>query len=204
MTATLPIDIGALFGASGMAEAANSLREGLAESGGGKWALLPTGLLGAKIESAVSGGLGGLDLFGIFAQGWAKSSELAALADPAKTPPGETAYATLGKIEQQLPIELALTVAMGPLKSPPLPLMLMLTAKFEAVELAICNSHIERAGGGRCKLTGQLRYGKHKLSPDHEAASIDLPGEVRFAAPGIAIGAARNAPPPAPETETPT
>jgi hypothetical protein len=199
MTATLPLDLGAMFGASGFADAATSLREGLAESGGGKWALLPTGLLGAKIETAVTAGLGGLDLFGIFAQGWAKSTELAALADPAKTPPGETSYATLGKIEQQLPIELALTVALGPLKSPPMPLVLMLTAKFEAVELAIRDSHIERAGGGHCRLTGQLRYGKHKLSPDQEAASIDLPGEIRFAAPGIAIGAARKpAPPPPP------
>jgi hypothetical protein len=76
--------------------------------------------------------------------------------------------------------------------------VLMLTAKLEAVELAIRNSHIERAGGGRCRLSGQLRYGKHKLSPDQEAISIELPGEIRFAAPGIAIGAARKAPPPAP------
>lgn len=187
MTQVLPLAIGDVLSPEEAKAAGEQVRGELAASGDGKWAKLPGGLMGTRVEAALDDAVSGLDLFGVFAQGWAKVVELNAFTDPAKNPPGTTGYVLIGRLEQKLPVELDVTLALGPLKAPPVTFVLEVIARFEAVELAIRDAHIVSAGGGQCLLSTLLKYGPHKLSPDFRIKTIDLPGEHRFAEPGIAL-----------------
>jgi hypothetical protein len=187
MTQVLPLAIGDVLSPAEAKAAGEQVRAQLAASQDGKWAKLTGGLMGSRVEGALGDAVSGLNLFGVFAQGWAKLVELDAFTDPVKNPPGSTGYVLIGKLEQKLPVELDVTLALGPLKAPPVTFVLEVIARFEAVELAVRDAHIISAGGGQCLLSTLLKYGPHKLSPDFRIKTIDLPGEHRFAAPGIAL-----------------
>jgi len=187
MTQVLPLAIGDVLAPGEAKAAGEQIRAELAASGDGKWAKIPGGLMGTRVEAALGDAIGGLDLFGVFAQGWAKAVELNAFTDPAKNQPGTTGYVLIGRLEQKLPVELDVTLALGPLKAPPVTFVLEVIGRFEAVELAIRDAHIVSAGGGKCLLSTLLKYGPHKLSPDFRVKTIDLPGDCPFAAPGIAL-----------------
>jgi hypothetical protein len=70
---------------------------------------------------------------------------------------------------------------------PPLRFTLELTAQFKAVALAIKAGHIGAVGAGECFVSAQLKYGEVNLHPALDSRHVKLPGEFRFAAPGLAI-----------------
>jgi hypothetical protein len=70
-----------------------------------------------------------------------------------------------------------------------LPFQVPIRAELNAVTLSILKGHIVAAGGGECKLSLRIKYGKADLSGELPVRTVKLPGTHRFERPGIAIPA---------------
>jgi hypothetical protein len=175
-------DLDVLLGEDTLSNAGQKAKEVLAEDHAGKWARVAIPLLGDRMLAAIDERLEGFDLLGVFAQGWSKSRELAAI------PAGKRTHVRLGKHVVEQDLHPTLTFRLGHLTSDPLRFTLTLQAEIEAVELKIVDRHITRIGGGQFSLGALLKYGEQLLGGGKHLWRRDIPGDYKFAAPIRILG----------------
>ena len=127
------------------------------------------------------------DWLGWLAHGWSAVREVVAYAKPDKARVNRTAFVKLGKhvLQGTMPIEVTLSCGGAPLVR--LPFQVPIKAELNAVTLSILKGHIVAVGGGECRLTMRIKYGKADLSGELPLRTVKLPGKHRFERPGIAI-----------------
>ena len=138
--------------------------------------------LGNALKSALD-----RDLFEILGGTWAKAGALADFADPDKHPPGERSVIELSQHEvgRELHPVVAVTIASCPCVE--LNFTFAVTAHIGGVRLSILNGHIIGGDLGEAWASAQLSYEGAPLHPASESRRVSIPGEFRFAPPGIAI-----------------
>lgn len=127
------------------------------------------------------------DLLEVLAKCWAQAQLLADYADRQKHPPGERAVIELGQHDLSREIHPVIAVTIGACPCVELKFTFAVAAHFGGVQLAIEDGHIIGGSPGDAWATAQLSYQGVPLHPESESRKIALPGEFRFAAPGIAI-----------------
>lgn len=127
------------------------------------------------------------DVFELFAQAWAKASELHACA--ITTPANETKVVYLGKHDFKTAVCPELTIELGVPPHPKLRFTLEVSAHFEGAALSIRNGCITSVETGNASVIAEFKYGKVRL---HKEASpmLKLAGRREFKDPGVRIGAA--------------
>jgi hypothetical protein len=78
-------------------------------------------------------------------------------------------------------------VTVGSLPCVELAFTLKLSAHFGGLKLSILNGHITGIGSGEGKVSAQLSYEGLPLHKAAEAKKLAIPGDFRFAAPGVPI-----------------
>ena len=147
---------------------------------------LAWGFIGKELQAALKSVLD-CDLFEILAKGWAQAAPLAAFADPAKHPPGERSVIELGKHDLSRELHPVIAVTIGDCPCVELNFTLTVTANVGGVRLAILDRHIVTADPGETWAKAQLSYEGTPLHEAMESRKIALPGEIRFASPGVEI-----------------
>ena len=147
---------------------------------------LAWGFVGTEIQAALKSILG-CDLLEILAKGWAQAAPLADFADPAKHPPGERSVIELGKHDLSRELHPVIAVTIGSCPCIELNFTLTVTANISGVRLSILDRHIVTADPGETWASAQLSYEGTPLHPAPESKKIQIPGEIRFAAPGVEI-----------------
>ncbi len=175
-------DLEVLLSEDTVEAAGRKAKDLLTDGYAGKWARVALPLLGDRMLSAIEECLGEFDLLGAFAQGWAKSRELAAI------PAGKRTHVRLGKHVVEQDLHPSLTFRLGALASDPLRFTLTLQAEIEAVELKIVDRHITRIGGGQFSLGALLKYGEQLLGGGKHLWRRDIPGDHKFAEPIRILG----------------
>lgn len=127
------------------------------------------------------------DWLGWLAHGWSAVREILEYGKEEKARVNKTAFVKLGKhtLQGTMPVEVTLSCGGAPLAR--LPFQVPIKAELSAVTLSILKGHIVAVGGGECKITLRLKYGKADLSGELPVRTIKLPGKHRFERPGIAI-----------------
>ncbi len=143
-------------------------------------------LIAGELEGALRSVLD-RDLFEILAKGWAQARLLSDHADPAKHPPGERSVVKLGEHRVRRDLHPVVAVTIGSCPCVELKFTLSLTAQFGGLTLAIVDGHIIGGRPGQAWVTGQLSYNKVPLHRAQESRKLALPGEFRFASPGIPL-----------------
>lgn len=198
MTEPITIDLNELLEPEAFEHAAGRVRAEMAQLDAAEWRNMPDSLLDSKISAKVQEAAADVDILTLFAQGWAKAAEIRSHADTEKYPANKTSFVKIGTVEQNQDVNVETTIHCGALSTPPVAFRLSFSARFDAVEIAIRNKHIERIGGGTCELSVMLKYDDVPLWPDKKVKTFDLPGNYPFEAPGIPIAARQ----PSPESET--
>lgn len=147
---------------------------------------LAWGFIGKELEAALKSVLD-CDLFEILAKGWAQAEPLAALANPARQPPGERSVVELGKHDLSRELHPVIAVTIGECPCVELKFTLTVTAIVLGVRLAILDRHIVAADPGETWASAQLSYEGTPLHDAPESKKIRIPGEIRFTAPGVEI-----------------
>ena len=147
---------------------------------------LAWGFIGKELQAALKSVLD-CDLFEILAKGWAQAAPLAAFADPAKHPPGERSVIELGKHDLSRELHPVIAVTIGDCPCVELNFTLTITANVGGVRLAILDRHIVTADPGETWAKAQLSYEGTPLHEAMESRKIAIPGEIRFASPGVEI-----------------
>jgi len=142
--------------------------------------------VGKEIQAALESVLD-CDLFEVLAKGWAQAAPLAGFADPAKHPPGERSLVELGKHDLSRDLHPVIAVTIGSCPCVELNFTLTVTANISGVRLAILDRHIVTADPGETWASAQLSYEGTPLHEAPESKKIRIPGEIRFASPGIEI-----------------
>lgn len=143
-----------------------------------------------SVGHAVATALGeieGLDLFEVFAWGFAKAEEFHGYKDPTKHPRDEKAIVYLGARDLSADLHPVVTIRTPPLSGLSLRFTIELTAELKAVAVSVTAAHITRISLGACELSAVLKYGETVLRRSLKPLKIDAPGAIRFADPGIAI-----------------
>ena len=145
------------------------------------WDVVEDALTDAVTETIAQGWLGWL------AHGWSAVREVLAYGKPDKARVNKTAFVKLGKhvLQGTMPVEV--TLSCGGQALTRLPFQVPIRAELNAVTLSILKGHIVAAGGGECKLSLRIKYGKADLSGELPVRTVKLPGKHRFERPGIAI-----------------
>jgi len=147
---------------------------------------LAWGFIGKEIEAALKSVLD-CDLFEILAKGWAQAAPLADFADPSKHPPGERSVVELGKHALSRELHPVIAITIGSCPCVELKFTLAVTANVSGVRLAILDRHIVTADPGETWASVQLSYEGTPLHKAQESRKLAIPGEIRFASPGIEI-----------------
>lgn len=176
-----------VFSADAAIEAAAAIRENMAAASEAGWRTAPVSLIGSKLRDTLGEALAEFDLFKLFIDGWINLTAFKALCDPAVLANGRTRHLRIGMIEQDLPIDLGVSLRFGPLHTPPIVLTMTFNGKFEAVECAVRHGHIVGVGGGRCDLSVTIGHGGSNIQPKKRVKRFELPGEFTFQEPGIRI-----------------
>ena len=142
--------------------------------------------IGKELDKALKSALN-RDLLEVLGKMWAEFSEIAALADPARHPPGERTVVALGEheLKRELQPVIAVTIALCPCVE--LKFLFALTANIGGVRLSVVDGHIVGGDLGELWASAQLSYEGIPLHPAQESAKIAIPAEFEFAAPGIKI-----------------
>ena len=127
------------------------------------------------------------DLLEVLAKGWAQARLLAEYADPKRHPPGERAVIELGKHDLTRELHPVIAITIGSCPCVELRFTFAVAAHFGGVQLAVMDGHIVGGSPGDAWATAQLSYQGVPLYPESESRKVAIPGEFRFAAPGIAI-----------------
>lgn len=147
---------------------------------------LAWGIVGKEIQAALKSVLD-CDLFEVLAKGWAQAAPLAGFVDAAKYPPGERHMVELGKHDLSRELHPVIAVTIGSCPCVELKFTLTVTANISGVRLAILDRHIVTADPGETWASAQLSYEGTPLHDAPESRKIRIPGEIRFASPGIEI-----------------
>lgn len=147
---------------------------------------LAWGFVGTEIFRALKSVLD-CDLFEILAKGWAQAGALADFADPDKHPAGERSVVQLGEHDVSRELHPIVAVTVGSCPCAELKFTLTVTAKVSGVRLAILDRHIVTADPGETWASAQLSYEGTPLHDAQESRKLEIPGEIRFASPGIEI-----------------
>lgn len=200
MTDTILLDLDSLADGDALESLGNAIKTALADEDKGRWMRLSASWLGSQAIDAISDALADFDLLDAITAAWAGAREIADRGDTDKHRQLRATRLRLGKHDVVIDLHPKLMVAIGGWTSPPINLTMVLTAAIEAVELRIKQGFITAMGGGACDLNIELKCGEAVLMPKRSLHTFDLPGDHRFAAPGIDIRPQRlrNAPiPPA-------
>ena len=127
------------------------------------------------------------DLLEVLGTMWAGFSEIAALADPARHPPGERSVVALGEHELKRELQPVIAVTVGPCPCVELKFVFALTAHIGGVRLSVVDGHIVGGDLGELWASAQLSFEGTPLHPPRESAKIAIPAEFDFAPPGIKI-----------------
>ncbi len=127
------------------------------------------------------------DLLDVLGKMWSEFSEIAALADRAKHPPGERSVVALGEHELKRELHPVIAVTVGPCPCVELKFLFALTAHIGGVRLSVVDGHIVGGDLGELWASAQLSYEGVPLHPAQESAKIAVPAEFQFARPGIKI-----------------
>lgn len=187
-----------VFSPEAAVRAAAAVREELASASEAGWRTAPLSLMGSKLRESLGTALAEFDLFKLFVDGWINLREFKALCDPAVVASGRTRHVKIGSIDQNLPIDLGVSLRFGPLHSAPIVFTTTFNGKFDAVECAVRRGHIVAVGGGGCDLSVTIGHGGSNIQPKKRIKRFNLPGEFAFAEPGIRIPHSAAVPPPAP------
>lgn len=187
MTRLIELDPDALFDRDSAEAALASIRTELAEQNQGRWLAGPASLLVSKVQAGLGEALCDVDLLRCLVVGWGKFQEFDKLCDPERTKAGRTRHVKLGTLEQELPVDLALRLQLGPLTSPAIKLTAVFTGLFEAVECAVRDRRLTAVGGGRFRLSLALDYRGSQVCKKRHIKDYDLPAEYAFEAPGLPL-----------------
>jgi hypothetical protein len=127
------------------------------------------------------------DWLGWLAHGWSAVREILEYGKEEKARVNRTAFVKLGKHELKGTMPVNVTVSCGGAPLTTLPFQVPIKVELSAVTLSILKGHIVAAGGGECKITLRIKYGKADLSGELPVKTFRLPGKHRFERPGIAI-----------------
>jgi len=166
-----------------MAERVKTQLSANAEVGGMK---LAWGFIGSEIQAALKSVLD-CDLLEILGGAWAQAGALADFADPSKHPPGERSVIELGAHDVTRELHPVIAVTIGSCPCVELKFTLTIAAKVGGVRLSIFDCHIAAADPGEVWANAQLSYEGTPLHPALESTKLSIPGETRFASPGIEI-----------------
>lgn len=142
--------------------------------------------IGKELGSALKSVLD-CDLLEILAGAWAEAAPLAAFADLAMHPAGERSVVELGGHEFSRELHPVVAVTIGSCPCVELNFLLALTAHVGGVRLSIVDGHIVGGNMGELWASAQLSYEGTPLHPPSESRKIAIPGDFRFAAPGVKI-----------------
>lgn len=120
------------------------------------------------------------DLLDVLGKMWSEFSEIAALADPAKHPPGERSVVALGEHELKRELHPVIAVTVGPCPCVELKFLFALTANISGVRLTVTDGHIVGGDLGELWASAQLSYEGAPLHPPQETAKVAVPGEFAF------------------------
>lgn len=151
------------------------------------WQAAPLSVLGTKLAGSCGKALAGLDLFKLFTDGWGKIELLQALCDPAVVAKGTVRHVKLVKFEQNLPIDLSVSLHFGPIHTTLAKFKIKFTGKFGSVECAVRRGHVIAIGGGDCELWAGIDHKGGQIKKKIKLKRFDLPLEHRFDDPGIRI-----------------
>lgn len=179
----MKIDFNEIFSAEAFDEAAQGIKAELEAGGDSKAAKALEALGGSKISSALSDKMQEQDLLVVFAEGWAMAKELRDHKDPKKYPPETPSFVKLGSFKQVVDFHPEFTFSAMGVESKPVKLTLSVTGQFEAVELTVLNAHVTEAGGGKCKLSFDLKAGGVRFPKKIEALDYPIPGRKKFPKP---------------------
>jgi len=142
--------------------------------------------IGDELEDSLQSSLD-CDLLGVLAKGWAEWRDIAEYADETKHPKGETSVLSVGKGHISREVYPTLEVTVGSCPCVDVKFTFRLSAHYECLELSILNGHITRVAPGKGWVGAQLLYDDIPLHSEAESKKMQLPGEYRFAEPGIPI-----------------
>jgi len=123
-----------------------------------------------------------LDLGAIVVGGWKKVSELQRYADPAKYPPDETVFVTLGQHTVTSSHKPSLDIVVDGAKVDTVPFELKLTLTLDTATLTIRAGEVLAAAPGSCQAAGELKCEGYSLVK-RESKTVKLPGKWTFKGP---------------------
>ncbi len=187
MAKSLNLDLTKIISADAMDEAAEQVKDKVANENNGTLSKAAMSLGGAAIGQAIMEKLKDYDIIEQFAQGWADNPALQAVVKMITKPEVPTAY-RMGKFNQQIDLLPEISLSSLGISSKPIQFMLTLNANFDALEIAVHNFHLTHAGGGFCALSGTLKLGDFTFPSSLPPQQFQLAENKIFAAPGIKIG----------------
>jgi hypothetical protein len=165
------------------------IKDALSAQGKGMWVGTSAAWIGTKATEAIGDAIGGIDLLDLFGEAWAQASALQECADPEKYPPDKTSYVKLGEHTVKFDVKPTVVASVGPWSSPPIEVVMELSALISAVELRVKAGRIQAACGGECDLGLTLSVGEKELMPRKSLKTFQLDVEHQFKAPGLSLGA---------------
>jgi len=141
--------------------------------------------IGKELNKALKSALD-CDLLHVVGKLWSELSEVAALADPEKHPPGERSVVEIGEHQLKRDLHPIIAVTVAPCPCVELKFLLTLTANISGVRLSVVDGHIVGGDLGELWTTAQLSYEGTPLHAPRESAKVAIPTEFSFD-PGIKI-----------------
>lgn len=177
-----------------IAQLGTAIKQALSEQGKGRWIGTSGAWLGGKAIEAIDEALAGIDLPRLFGAAWTTALSLRERADPDKYPWDKVQFVKLGQHTVNFDIKPKLVVSAGGWESPPIELVMDLSAIINAMELKIRAGHIESICGGSCDLGVEMKLGGQQIMKRKTLKTLKLDLEHRFDAPGLCLtrGAAAN------------
>ncbi len=164
-----------------------AIKQALSEQGKGRWVGTSGAWLGGKAIEAIDEALGGIDLLELFGSAWTTALSLRERADPAKYPWDKVQYVKLGQHIVNFDIKPKLVVSVAGWESPPIELVMDLSAIINAMELKIRAGHIESICGGSCDIGVEMKLGGQQIMKRKTLKTLKLDLEHRFNAPGLSL-----------------
>ncbi|MBV8687043.1 MAG: hypothetical protein JOZ90_06205 [Alphaproteobacteria bacterium] len=142
--------------------------------------------IASELRGAIAAALD-CPLMEVLAETWAQAQLLAEHAHPERHPPGERSVVEIGAHDVSHELAPVVTVTVGQCPPVELEFTLTVTAHFGGVKLAVQDGHILGGRLGEAWASGQLAFEGVPLHGEAESGKTALPGEFRFAPPGVAI-----------------